>query len=42
MEVDRDERWAKEGVPKVTMAEKREGYSLHEAEEKTETFCKQL
>ena len=42
IEVDRDERREREGVPAMTMAEKREGYSLFEAEEKTNTFCRQL
>ena len=42
IEVDRDERREREGVPAMTMTEKREGYSLFEAEEKTNTFCRQL
>ena len=42
IEVDRDERREREGVPAMTMAEKREGYCLFEAEEKTNTFFRQL
>ena len=42
IEVDRDERRQREGMPAMSLAEQRENYALFEAEEKTNTLCRQL
>ena len=42
IEVDREQRLLKEGVPNMSESEKRDKYNLNEAEERAQKFCNQI